>query len=70
MTRSTTTLSVDDSSKKSKNSESKKNQKPYYIVSVQKNTALYYKQVDHNKSYQQRLNNSIIEDIVLPEDYE
>ena len=70
MNTSTIAIALDGSDKKSKNPKSKNSTKPDYIVSVHTNTVLYYTKVDKNKNHKQRVDNSIIEEIVLPEDYE
>lgn len=70
MDTSTLAIVVDNSSKNSNNYSTKNNKSYDYVVSVQKNTVLYYTKVKKNKTYKERVNSSIISDIVLPEDYE
>lgn len=53
-----------------KNKSHKKIKDTDYVVSVHKNTVLYYKTVNDNNSHKKRVDQSIIPEIVLPEDYE
>ena len=66
----TLTVDIDHTAENLQNNVTKNNKSHDYVVSVQKNTVLYYTKINKNKTYKERVNNSIIPDIVLPEDYE
>ena len=66
----TLAVDLDHTADNLQNNVPKNNKSHDYVVSVQKNTVLYYTKVNKNKTYKERVNNSIIPDIVLPEDYE